>query len=89
VADGEIVKRVIPGDLVVTADIPLAAEVIAKAEGDSIPAGSAIRRYHRGILAMRIFWTPCAPALPARRLTAVPQCIRRATWTRGWAQDGP
>ena len=30
VADGEIVKQVIMGDLVVTADIPLAAEVIAK-----------------------------------------------------------
>jgi uncharacterized protein YaiI (UPF0178 family) len=30
VADSEIVKQVIAGDLVVTADIPLAAEVIAK-----------------------------------------------------------
>src|ERR1700730_2304100 len=30
VADAEIVKRVAAGDLVVTADIPLAAEVIAK-----------------------------------------------------------
>jgi uncharacterized protein YaiI (UPF0178 family) len=30
VADGEIVKQVVPGDLVVTSDIPLAAEVIAK-----------------------------------------------------------
>lgn len=30
VADREIVDRVAPGDLVVTADIPLAAEVIAK-----------------------------------------------------------
>jgi uncharacterized protein len=30
VADGEIVKQVIAGDLIVTADIPLAAEVIAK-----------------------------------------------------------
>ena len=30
VADNEIVKRVATGDLVVTADIPLAAEVIAK-----------------------------------------------------------
>lgn len=30
VADNEIVKRVTPGDLVITADIPLAAEVIAK-----------------------------------------------------------
>ncbi|HET6629542.1 MAG TPA: YaiI/YqxD family protein, partial [Woeseiaceae bacterium] len=30
VADNEIVKRVEPGDLVITADIPLAAEVIDK-----------------------------------------------------------
>jgi uncharacterized protein YaiI (UPF0178 family) len=30
VADNEIVKRVAPGDLVVTSDIPLAAEVIGK-----------------------------------------------------------
>ena len=30
VADNEIVRRVNPGDLVVTADIPLAAEVIGK-----------------------------------------------------------
>lgn len=30
VADGEIVRQVVPGDLVVTADIPLAAEVLAK-----------------------------------------------------------
>jgi uncharacterized protein YaiI (UPF0178 family) len=30
VADSEIVRRLEPGDLVITADIPLAAEVIAK-----------------------------------------------------------
>ncbi len=30
VADNEIVKRLVSGDLVITADIPLAAEVIAK-----------------------------------------------------------
>ena len=30
VADNEIVRRVAPGDLVITQDIPLAAEVIAK-----------------------------------------------------------
>lgn len=30
VADNEIVKRIQPGDLVITADIPLAAEVIEK-----------------------------------------------------------
>jgi uncharacterized protein YaiI (UPF0178 family) len=56
VADNEIVKRVAPGDLVVTADIPLAAEVIAKG-GEAInPRGE---RYSpetiRGILTMRDF----------------------------------
>ncbi|MFH1215772.1 MAG: YaiI/YqxD family protein [Pseudomonadota bacterium] len=30
VADNEIVKRLSPGDLVITADIPLAADVVAK-----------------------------------------------------------
>lgn len=30
VADHEIVKQIVPGDLVITADIPLAAEVVGK-----------------------------------------------------------
>ncbi len=56
VADAEIVKRVSPGDLVVTADIPLAAEVIAKGGEALNPRGE---RYSpdtiRGVLAMRDF----------------------------------
>jgi uncharacterized protein YaiI (UPF0178 family) len=56
VADGEIVKRVTAGDLVITADIPLAAEVIAKGGEALNPRGE---RYSpdtiRGILAMRDF----------------------------------
>jgi hypothetical protein len=56
VADAEIVKRVMPGDLVVTADIPLAAEVIAKGAEALNPRGE---RYSpdtiRGVLAMRDF----------------------------------
>ena len=56
VADAEIVKRVIAGDLVVTADIPLAAEVIAKGGEALNPRGE---RYLpdtiRGVLAMRDF----------------------------------
>ena len=56
VADAEIVKRVIAGDLVVTADIPLAAEVIAKGGEALNPRGE---RYSpdtiRGVLAMRDF----------------------------------
>lgn len=44
VADNEIVKRLKPGDLVVTADIPLAAEVIAKG-GDALnPRGEMYSR---------------------------------------------
>src|ERR1700722_10847570 len=56
VADAEIVRRVAPGDLVVTADIPLAAEVIAKGADALNPRGE---RYSpdtiRGVLAMRDF----------------------------------
>ena len=56
VADAEIVKRVVAGDLVVTADIPLAAEVIAKGGEALNPRGE---RYSpdtiRGVLAMRDF----------------------------------
>lgn len=39
VADGEIVKRVEAGDLVITGDIPLAAEVIAKGGQALSPRG--------------------------------------------------
>jgi uncharacterized protein len=56
VADAEIVKRAVAGDLVVTADIPLAAEVIAKGCEALNPRGE---RYSpdtiRGVLAMRDF----------------------------------
>jgi uncharacterized protein YaiI (UPF0178 family) len=56
VADGEILKRVRAGDLVITADIPLAAEVIAKGGEALNPRGE---RYSpdtiRGVLALRDF----------------------------------
>jgi len=56
VADNEIAKRVEPGDLVITADIPLAAEVIAKGGHALNPRGE---RYSadtiRGVLTMRDF----------------------------------
>jgi len=56
VADSEIVKHVRAGDLVVTADIPLAAEVIAKGGEALNPRGE---RYSpdtiRGVLAVRDF----------------------------------
>jgi uncharacterized protein YaiI (UPF0178 family) len=56
VADHEIVKCVSAGDLVITADIPLAAEVIAKGGEALNPRGE---RYSpdtiRGVLMMRDF----------------------------------
>ena len=56
VADNAIVKGVIAGDLVITADIPLAAEVIAKGAEALNPRGE---RYSsdtiRGVLMMRDF----------------------------------
>ena len=39
VADNEIVKRAEPGDLIITADIPLAAEVIEKGASALNPRG--------------------------------------------------
>ncbi len=56
VADAEIVKNVLPGDLVITADIPLAADVIAKGADALNPRGE---RYSpdtiRGVLTLRDF----------------------------------
>ena len=56
VADREIVERCTAGDLVITADIPLAAEVIAKGGEALNPRGE---RYSadtiRGVLTMRDF----------------------------------
>jgi uncharacterized protein YaiI (UPF0178 family) len=56
VADNEIVRRVTAGDLVVTADIPLAAEVLAKGAEALNPRGE---RYSpdtiRGLLTLRDF----------------------------------
>lgn len=44
VADAEIVRRCVPGDLVVTADIPLAAEVIEKGAAALSPRGELYSR---------------------------------------------
>ncbi|MET0291085.1 MAG: YaiI/YqxD family protein [Steroidobacteraceae bacterium] len=56
VADNEIVRRAATGDLVITADIPLAAEVIAKGAQALNPRGE---RYSadtiRGLLNLRDF----------------------------------
>jgi uncharacterized protein YaiI (UPF0178 family) len=56
VADNEIVKRAVRGDLVITADIPLAAEVIAKGAIALNPRGELYSADSiRGILNMRDF----------------------------------
>jgi uncharacterized protein YaiI (UPF0178 family) len=56
VADGEIVKCLAAGDLVITADIPLAAEVIAKGGRALNPRGELYSPDTiRGVLAMRDF----------------------------------
>lgn len=56
VADNEIARRAAPGDLVITADIPLAAEVIARGAQALSPRGE---RYSadtiRGLLNLRDF----------------------------------
>jgi uncharacterized protein YaiI (UPF0178 family) len=44
VADAEIVSRLEPGDLVITADIPLAAEIIAKRAQALSPRGELFTR---------------------------------------------
>lgn len=60
VADNEIVSRVVAGDLVVTADIPLASEVIAKGakvitprgevyDAGSIAAALTLRNFMEGL----------------------------------------
>jgi uncharacterized protein YaiI (UPF0178 family) len=55
-ADKEIASRAVPGDLVITADVPLAAEIIAKGGEALNPRGE---RYSpdtiRGVLTMRDF----------------------------------
>ncbi len=56
VADDEIVRRVEPGDLVITADIPLAAEVIDKGATALSPRGERYTRDNiRARLNMRDF----------------------------------
>lgn len=56
VADNEIVRRVSAGDLVITADIPLAAEVIAKGAQVLTPRGETYDRHTIGAaLTMRNF----------------------------------
>ena len=56
VADNEIVKRVVPGDLVITSDIPLAAEVVEKGGQALSPRGELYTAENiRSLLNMRDF----------------------------------
>jgi uncharacterized protein len=56
VADQEIVRRVAPGDLVITADIPLAADVIARGAQALNPRGEMYSADTiRALLTMRDF----------------------------------
>jgi uncharacterized protein len=63
VADNEIVRRLETGDLVITADIPLAWEVLEKGGMRSTPGGNATRGtpFVSG-WACVTSWKPCAPA---------------------------
>ena len=51
IADNEIVKRAAPGDLVITSDIPLAAEVLAKGVYALNPRGEL---YDKGTIGARL-----------------------------------
>lgn len=51
VADAEIAARLVPGDLVVTSDIPLAAEILAKGGNALSPRGEL---YSRDDIAARL-----------------------------------
>lgn len=48
VADDEIVRQCVPGDLIITADIPLAAEVVAKGALVITPRGDELTRENVG-----------------------------------------
>lgn len=46
VADNEIVKRVMPGDLVITSDVPLADEVLTKGAAVISPRGEELTKHN-------------------------------------------
>jgi uncharacterized protein YaiI (UPF0178 family) len=80
VADAEIVRRIEPGDLVVTADIPLAAEVIDKGGRALSPRGELFTTENiRGRLNMRDFLdTLRASGVDTGGPSALGQAERRA-----------
>jgi len=82
VADDEIVRRVSPGDLVITSDIPLASEVIDKGAAVLTPRGEEQTRENiRARLQMRDFMDTAEQWHPHRRPgqhdRCGPQAVRR------------
>ena len=62
VADDEIVKRLMPDDLVITSDIPLAAEVIEKGGHALNPRGEMYSANSiKAQLPCEILWKLCVP----------------------------
>ena len=96
VADNEIVRRCAPGDLVITADIPLAAEVIEQAAEVFTPRGEALTPENiRQRLNMRDFMESMRssgiqsggpPPLDARDRQNFAKRLDR--WLSGRARDG-
>jgi len=89
VADDEITRRVSPGDLVITADIPLAADVIARGAHALNPRGELYSPTRfAGCSRCVISWTRCdrAARLPTvRRLTVHPSARPlQASLIDGW-----
>ncbi len=89
IADNEIVRRTEAGDLVITADIPLADEVISKGGLALNPRGELYTKETiKARLNIRDLWIPCAPA--AFKPVALPP-FRRPNgaslpiiWTEFW-----
>ena len=65
VADNEIVKRVVAGDLVITSDIPLAADVVDKGALALNPRGEVYSKENiRALLNMRDFMDTMRSSVP-------------------------
>lgn len=80
VADNYIVQEMEPGDLVITADIPLAAEVIEKGEERSIPVGNYIMiKTFNNASPCVILWRKCV--MPVLRQEARHLSVRKSAVT--------
>ena len=89
VADNEIVLRLVAGDLVITADIPLAAQVVEKGALALNPRGEWYTRENvRQLLSMRTSCRSCVTQArrPAalRRYRCVMCKILPTRWIGGW-----